>query len=410
MLDTKQSEFYLFGAAGCGKTFLTRHFIDEVIPQYKNLCKALNQKPCFDRMVLTATTNKAVEVLAQLQVDYRPITVYKLFGVTVKDDANKGISYLNTYNAKVVYKNLIFIDECSMLPAKMLSLIRYQVRDCKIVFIGDRFQLAPVKEKPHWDNTDPNWTVDLQTPVRNQGNPALTALCAQLRKTVETGIFEDIKTTPGSVDHVSAEEAQEWLRNANYERSKILCYTNNKVLQYQEWIHEDLHPGEDLYKQSGIYINNSNAERGGTYFYPEEQLVIQKIHGECCLNTSDSSYSLNVLSADVYSSANHKKVKHMAILLDSEEYKNTLKEAYKNKDYDAYFELKNTVLDLRLPYACTVHKSQGNTYDEVYIDLDSFKSCKDPSIAARLLYVAVSRAKNRVVLYGELPKKYGAVV
>ena len=67
-------------------------------------------------------------------------------------------------------------------------------------------------------------------------------------------------------------------------------------------------------------------------------------------------------------------------------------------------------MDLRFPYASTIHKAQGSTFDEVLIDLGSFRVCDDPDVAARLLYVAISRAKHRVSFYGKLPKKYGVLV
>ena len=87
-----------------------------------------------------------------------------------------------------------------------------------------------------------------------------------------------------------------------------------------------------------------------------------------------------------------------------------LKQIANKKDWPSYFWFKENVFDLRLPYACTVHKSQGNTYDEVLVDCGSFKICDSPATAARLLYVAVSRAKNKVLFYGKLPKKYGEFI
>ena len=72
--------------------------------------------------------------------------------------------------------------------------------------------------------------------------------------------------------------------------------------------------------------------------------------------------------------------------------------------------MQKEVMDLRLPYASTIHKSQGSTFDEVLIDLGSFRSCQDPEVAARLLYVAVSRARKKIKFYGKLPKKYGVLV
>ena len=95
---------------------------------------------------------------------------------------------------------------------------------------------------------------------------------------------------------------------------------------------------------------------------------------------------------------------------DLQEYKELKARAKKEKNWKVFFYLQNRMIDLRLPYATTVHKSQGSTYDEVLIDLDSFKSCWDKDVAARLLYVAVSRAKNKVMFYGTLPKRYGELV
>lgn len=51
------------------------------------------------------------------------------------------------------------------------------------------------------------------------------------------------------------------------------------------------------------------------------------------------------------------------------------------------------------PYAMTIHKSQGSTYDEVYLDTDDLARCAAFGITlyARLFYVAVTRAVTKVV-------------
>ena len=66
-------------------------------------------------------------------------------------------------------------------------------------------------------------------------------------------------------------------------------------------------------------------------------------------------------------------------------------------------------MDLRPEDASTVHKSQGSTFDTVFIDLSDLSTCRQPDMAARLLYVAFTRARNRVVLYGKLKDKFGGV-
>ena len=71
-------------------------------------------------------------------------------------------------------------------------------------------------------------------------------------------------------------------------------------------------------------------------------------------------------------------------------------------EYSKANVIKNTWVDLRPNFALTVHKSQGSTYDEVFIDLDDMKSIKDLRELAKLLYVAMSRAKYRVILTGDI--------
>lgn len=73
-----------------------------------------------------------------------------------------------------------------------------------------------------------------------------------------------------------------------------------------------------------------------------------------------------------------------------------------NRDWQSVQKIQETWVDLRPHFACTIHKSQGSTFDEVYIDLNDFKTERDLKQLARLLYVAVSRAKRKVTLTGDI--------
>jgi ATP-dependent exoDNAse (exonuclease V) alpha subunit len=46
----------------------------------------------------------------------------------------------------------------------------------------------------------------------------------------------------------------------------------------------------------------------------------------------------------------------------------------------------------------------------VLIDATNISLCHNPSQVARMLYVAASRARHRVVFYGELAAKYGGLL
>ena len=58
-------------------------------------------------------------------------------------------------------------------------------------------------------------------------------------------------------------------------------------------------------------------------------------------------------------------------------------------------------VDLRSAYACTINKAQGSTFDRVFIDLDDVSRCNMGDQIARMLYVAVSRARQQVFLTGD---------
>jgi len=96
--------------------------------------------------------------------------------------------------------------------------------------------------------------------------------------------------------------------------------------------------------------------------------------------------------------------------VDREHLKQLLKYFANQQDWPTYFRLKNEYPDIRPRDACTVYKSQGSTYDTAFIDLGDIGGCNRPDIVLRMLYVAVSRARTRVVFYGDLPAKYGRLV
>src|SRR6185437_1979977 len=50
----------------------------------------------------------------------------------------------------------------------------------------------------------------------------------------------------------------------------------------------------------------------------------------------------------------------------------------RRKQWSTYFYLKDNIADLRPRDAATVHKSQGSTYDAVFIDLGNISTCHQP--------------------------------
>ena len=76
-------------------------------------------------------------------------------------------------------------------------------------------------------------------------------------------------------------------------------------------------------------------------------------------------------------------------------------QAVKGKELRVAEQIDKDWVDLRSVYACTINKSQGSTYDKVFIDLDDLKGCRNNEQIARMLYVGVSRARHQVILTGD---------
>jgi exodeoxyribonuclease-5 len=63
-----------------------------------------------------------------------------------------------------------------------------------------------------------------------------------------------------------------------------------------------------------------------------------------------------------------------------------------------FYEAKNAVVDARHCYAVTSHKAQGSTYDTVYVDWANIAKNNSGLERLRSLYVAVTRASNKVFI------------
>jgi hypothetical protein len=78
------------------------------------------------------------------------------------------------------------------------------------------------------------------------------------------------------------------------------------------------------------------------------------------------------------------------------------KQLAKCKDWGPYFAIKENWADLRPIHASTVHKAQGSTYREVFIDLEDIGNNTRWRDVVRLMYVAITRASHKVHIYGNI--------
>jgi ATP-dependent exoDNAse (exonuclease V) alpha subunit len=71
-----------------------------------------------------------------------------------------------------------------------------------------------------------------------------------------------------------------------------------------------------------------------------------------------------------------------------------------------FFEFKDqSFADLRPIHGTTIHRSQGSTYEKVFVDLSDIGRNTRRDVLLRLLYVALTRSRGDVIVTGELPDR-----
>jgi len=409
-------EFFLTGAPGVGKTFTTKELADTLLQTIKNYNAAMGKNEnARKEIILTSTTNKAAAVLSEATERFAS-TIHSFLGVAPRKDFSTGQTLLTKNNKWRVHDNeIIFIDEASMIEQNLYNLIQEATdSSCKIIYIGDKNQLAPVMEQlsPAVRLADyPHLHYEITTPVRNAESPGLMDLCDRLRKDIVNETDRQSLThwceVPGEIEHVDGDQLRALVdqiygpggsvKSDDQELScRILAYTNNTVIGYNDHI-RNLR-GLPSHPVGGEYLicNNHFSVGPSTSFSVEEELFVHNVLGPEMVKVDRDNY-LGAYSLDVSS---HSSTRTSVYVPESRlEYDRLLKHFKNNKQWRAFYKLQETFIDLRNREAATVYKAQGSTYDSVIMIMDDIFTSTDSNQLRRMLYVGASRAKKKVYVY-----------
>ena len=393
LLDPIEQVFVLSGYSGCGKSTLVRTIIDR-IPDFMRTAKLINPSQKEYAIELTATTNKAAENLGQI-TGMPASTIHSFLGLRVQTDFRTNTTTLipSAKDPKEGY--LLFIDEASYVDKQLLGFIFKMTRNCKVVFIGDPAQLTPVKSQgtPVFDA---NFTgAALTTVVRQaEGNP-IVDLSTKFRHTVNTGEFFSFTPDGEHVKYMeraefnAAIEAEFTRPDWRYKDSKILAWTNKCVIGYNHYV-RNLAKGDPHFAVGDYAVCNSFISVNRTSVKTDQLVQITGI--------SEDEMEYDVLGNWFTLDSGLR-----AFMPKTLESKNArLKLARTQDDFHIGSQIESTWIDLRAAYACTINKSQGSTFDRVFVDLDDIRRCNSGDQIARMLYVGISRARHQVFLTGDL--------
>jgi len=309
----------------------------------------------------------------------------------------------------VHHATLIIVDEASMANKSLYDYIdKGTTSDCKILFVGDQNQLAPVKE-----NISPVYSKNhsesfLTSPVRQQNQQALMDLAEMAKQTVLTGVFSPIVEVPGVIDFVTGNQMQGLMERDFHKEDanrRILCYTNARVIDYNLYVRK-LRGYTRPYEIGEILTNNSSAELvDKTRLYTDQVVEVLQRGSEYENDHIVPGHIIDMVDL-VLRDPDTLTIYEVTVCADPEDRQKVLTYWKSRKKWDRFFKFRDNHPDLRSVAASTTHKAQGSTYDEVIVDLADIGKCTQNEMAARLQYVALTRPKNRLYIRGQLPERY----
>ena len=423
--DKDAWDMYISGNAGTGKTTNTSTLV----------------KYCQDHNIpyaVCAFTHKACGVLrAKLPEGATIKTLSSFLGKSpmMNTDAVKVEHVSNNIKRGATDAvDVLFIDEYSMVGEKDgLDIAAAQDPDyegaplMKVVWIGDTKQLGPVGDKKY-TNAYGDYQVELKKNYRND-NPLqgpLNELISFIDGEAQPKALEEVEGYFYRVDDL----VQAYLQSPCDDKV-MLAFTNKRVQELNAAVGDVLDVGSEVFSPTSnhqyIFMGYTAAPSSITRFYDFDECHLGSKYktlehllkhdlcdfahlrdeegNEICFAVMFGHYDYKVKRDELMAAAveanavieeKYPKFKAAGWAKANPKHKLARQRAKAWRDCLCFNEY---VICIDFPHATTVHKSQGSTYMEIYLDMDDLAICaeKNFEMYLRLNYVGMSRASHKVI-------------
>ena len=427
--DPEAWEMFITGQAGTGKTTSLKELVDYCIDQEINY-------------LVCAHTHKACGVLrSKLPLGASVSTLWSFLNKrpTVNDDATN-IKHLQgkVRTGECDEVSLLFVDEFSMVgEAELMDLRSLQdpdyegVPNIKIVAIGDLNQLPPVGDMQTWIPGGDHWHKLTKIYRQADGNQLIETL-TDLVAMIEGGELSALAENKNFVKDLEGDKLLSMYLSDKAD-NVFLCYTNEAVQQWNRELQgrDEPIPGDRLFSPTAHryfdFVRELETDeiqyidrlRDDPLFFNSKYKTLEHLLAsgmarfflvKDCENPDLEfvfpvvwgTYSAKLLRNDLgIAGVNANKT----IEAKGHNPKSWAKNNYKHelariraKAWRNYFVFNETVLCMDFAHAMTIHKSQGSTFNNVYLDAQDLYKCaqNDFKLYLKLYYVALSRAANNV--------------
>lgn len=411
ILEDRARGMTLVGAGGTGKTYCIMTAVQQLLDAGL-------------KVVLTAPTNQAVKQLEQSARD---------FGLTMNNVAFQtihsalGLALLPNEDRKHAVRagkgvigvfDVVVVDECSMLSR--YALYDHLIPECTehqtyLVFMGDDLQLPPVREpiSPTFTEFE---TFRLEQNMR-QAEGQLLTVNGMLRTSMMANQPFKSPDVPG--EQVVVIKAANFLKavleaftfDTDLDSQRVLAWTNNRVDQINQAIRNKLYG-----KGADPYVVGEQVVTGGPV-KDDEGNILLSTGEECIIRHVD-------MGSHLYDEITGRDYRTIRLVLEPrfvdgqvivEVLHDDAQEVYQEavdrlagiarragsgsrRAWANFWAFKEQFGDIRYCYCITVHRSQGSTYDRVFVDVKDILRNNNRIERQRLLYVGYSRPRHQLLV------------
>lgn len=426
LVNPSEKIFVLKGYAGTGKTTLVNYVLKDFYKKGRIIA-------------VTSFTNKATNVISRKTPFAQGITLFKMLGLK-SDESSEHINFNKTGRDLVDNFNIIVLDEVSMVNDEHLDLLINEISkmflSVKLLIMGDPAQLPPVGQVEDSKAFKIGNCFELTQVIRQSkdSNILKYSFCVrEILEKINNGIKVPIKTKlkpedlTASNDLIILDDSKKFIEmmledfsSDEYKNSgdyvKVIAYRNNTIDKINSLVRRRIF-GEfedTITKGENITITSPVIDEIGTVLYdPSDELEVT-----------------DILESEIYDSENHHGLRiqfpyynclvtrkfdgtngEMKIVNPSHKSKfNELMSEWGKrikKESNAKFIFKESFYPFKKKfhvvsynYAITSHKSQGSTYEKVYVVEDDIEKVTQANVKDlwKSKYVAYSRASKKLVI------------
>lgn len=407
----KQKAYALLGSAGTGKSFTISQLF-KVLPNIA--CESIFMTP-------THTAKKVLRgFLKENNLDIQCSTIHSGLGLSVSESEGVKRTKKRSEQSAVFYKYW-FIDEASMVDLTLATELICTANSCGayLVALGDKLQLPPVSKKngkfPLLDDYVYAST-ELIEPMRYGGTISDFVELSKffVREQILYNPLKQLVENKDKSDCPIKIKKDDVVGRFVEDKSQVLAFTNRTVQRYNFKIREkvmgltprandflidefvvandvlqDALTGE-IVATNGTELDIKHIEKTEVYSPLGDGFTAYRLGLTPCDEPYHPGIEVSVIDRNALSTyeAHLKKLKDIAIKASSTD---------KRQCWQNYYAFKRVNAPIRHHYACTIHKSQGQSiYNPIVVN--DFGFLKDTFMQPRLWYVAMSRTKGQLTI------------